>query len=214
MTSAVDGRNPANQLRLVVYPIISQGVSTIPCGFLVGFLIHQQFPSFSIIFSARFKGQQMIQNNFACSEPFLLKDVFCMWAMKKGPLVVKGFFGGWNPTQLYRDYFVNHEITIPELTKQDFPWKVSGTPGFLGRGSCGFFAPIPLVSGGLASLRAGSSCRRPSRFGWALHPSRDECGVTWTTGKAMEVWMMLCMDIWQCLKNMYVYIYIYGCFQK
>ena len=36
----VDGRNPANPLRLVVYPILLPGFSTIPGGFLAGFLNH------------------------------------------------------------------------------------------------------------------------------------------------------------------------------
>ena len=36
--NTVDGRNPANQLRLVVNPIISK-VHTFPGGFLAGFLV-------------------------------------------------------------------------------------------------------------------------------------------------------------------------------
>ena len=35
------------------------------------------------------------------------------WAMKQGSLVVEGIFGGCHPTQLYGDYFINHEIRIP-----------------------------------------------------------------------------------------------------
>ena len=38
----VDGWNPANQLRLILYPIIYSAFSTIPGGFLAGFLNHQQ----------------------------------------------------------------------------------------------------------------------------------------------------------------------------
>ena len=40
-TTTVDGQTPANQLRLVVYPIIYR-VLYIPGGFLAGFLNHQQ----------------------------------------------------------------------------------------------------------------------------------------------------------------------------
>ena len=40
--TTVDGWNAANQLRLVVYPIIYKGFSTIPGGWL-GFLNHQQY---------------------------------------------------------------------------------------------------------------------------------------------------------------------------
>ena len=32
---------------------------------------------------------------------------------KKGPLVGPGLYRGRNPTQLYRDYFINHDIRIP-----------------------------------------------------------------------------------------------------
>ena len=38
----VDGRLPANQLRLVVYPVIYRGLGYIPGGCL-GFLNHQQY---------------------------------------------------------------------------------------------------------------------------------------------------------------------------
>ena len=30
-----------------------------------------------------------------------------------------GYIGDGNPTQLYRDYFINHEIRMPSLTNQD-----------------------------------------------------------------------------------------------
>ena len=35
------------------------------------------------------------------------------WAMKKGPPVVLGICWGWNPAQLCRDYFKNHDMRIP-----------------------------------------------------------------------------------------------------
>ena len=35
MFHTVDGKNPANQLRVVVYPIITTGFSCIPGGYLV-----------------------------------------------------------------------------------------------------------------------------------------------------------------------------------
>ena len=39
-------------------------------------------------------------------------------------LVGPGLYRGWKTTQLYRDYFINHEIRIPSLTNQDDSWKV------------------------------------------------------------------------------------------
>ena len=41
----IDGRNPANQLRLIVYPTILQDFSTIPGGFFAGCLNHQHVPT-------------------------------------------------------------------------------------------------------------------------------------------------------------------------
>ena len=45
---------------------------------------------------------------------------------KKGPWFLVGWviYGINYTTQLYRDYFINHEIRIPSLTNQYFPWKV------------------------------------------------------------------------------------------
>ncbi len=37
---------------------------------------------------------------------------------KKGPWLV-GIYRGWKTTQLYGDYFINHEIRIPSLNNQD-----------------------------------------------------------------------------------------------
>ena len=54
--------------------------------------------------------------------------------------------GPWLVTQLYGDYFINHEIRIPSLTNQYFNGKYS--PGFF-RGIfvafCLFFGHFPLV---------------------------------------------------------------------
>ena len=46
-----------------------------------------------------------------------------MWALKKGALVVWGRCWGWNPTQLYRDYFINHEISIIPINQPGFNGK-------------------------------------------------------------------------------------------
>ena len=44
--ATVDERNPANQLMLVLYPIVHRGLY-IPGGFLAGFLKHQEYDSMS-----------------------------------------------------------------------------------------------------------------------------------------------------------------------
>ena len=55
-------------------------------------------------------------------------------------------------TQLYRDCFINHDIRIPSLTNQDFPWKVKDQPGFLGRGSGGPPEPGLPYENGMAEI--------------------------------------------------------------
>ena len=36
-----------------------------------------------------------------------------------------GYIEDYVTTQLYRDYFISHEIRIPIFTNQDFSWNVS-----------------------------------------------------------------------------------------
>ena len=40
-------------------------------------------------------------------------------------------YRGWNPTQLYRDYFISHEIRIPSLTNQYKMRKSGGETGII-----------------------------------------------------------------------------------
>ena len=73
------------------------------------------------------------------------------WATKKKTWLV-GLYRGWNTTHLRRDYFINHEIRIPSLTNQDFPWKVRAR-GFFDAGSTSGFSTLrlfwPLADGGV-----------------------------------------------------------------
>ena len=76
-------------------------------------------------------------------------DPFFPWQGRQGGWIHEGFltgklskkpwlfmvYGGWNPTQLYGDYFINHEIRIPSLTNQDSMESRS----FFFRGSPRFF---------------------------------------------------------------------------
>ena len=41
------------------------------------------------------------------------------WAVNKTPGCLGYVIRGWNPTQIYREYFINHEIRIPSLNNQD-----------------------------------------------------------------------------------------------
>ena len=62
------------------------------------------------------------------------------WVMKKIPSCL-GLYRGWNPTQLYRDYFINHIIFVAQLLffLSSLPW--SSKVSFL----CHAVAPITLT---------------------------------------------------------------------
>ena len=104
-----------------------------------------------------------------------------------------GLYKGWIPTQLYRDYFTSHEISIPSLTNHDFMFHVT----IVGKKITAHLSSTPTAK--LLGMDSSRHCIHVSGRGNLEHNRKDVGGrvvgcwsVCWELGVMDLIVFLVC----------------------